>query len=439
MKRLISILVSMILVVGVLGGCSKKVNNEPTVGKDTTQTSITEAPKPTETTKPTEVAKEEPVITPTAIKVWHDNDQAMMDAIAETVNKALAADQITVTFEKKSGLTDQLKLYGNDEKNGPDLYLFAHDSLGTFAQMGILAPLTEVLSQDTLKDCIPMTLEAGVYQETQYLLPVYFETLLFMYNKALWKGEVPSTTEELYNYMVANTDTKNGTYAVVNQHSTAYNVAPFIYGFGGYIINEEANPGLSEQATMDAITYNEKFAKLEADGDYNTVTTLFNEGKAAAIIGGPWLMSGIKDAGIDLGIKALSEFKLPNGNGLAPFSGVQSIGVLKYAAASKKDALAKVLTAITSKEVAVRLASEFNCAPANSLAYDDAAVSSNAMVLAIKDTAVTAKPMPNIPEMGVMWGPTEALLAAVNKSGEEVTKAAEKYQKEALKAIADMK
>ena len=38
-----------------------------------------------------------------------------------------------------------------------------------------------------------------------------------------------------------------------------------------------------------------------------------------------------------------------------------------------------------------------------------------------------------------MWGPAECLLAAVNKSGEDVDTAAEKYQKEALTAIQDMK
>jgi len=89
-----------------------------------------------------------------------------------------------------------------------------------------------------------------------------------MYNKDLWEGEVPSTTEDLYAYMEAHTDTAAGTYAVVNQHSTAYNVSPFIHGFGGYIINEDAQPGLNLQETKDAITYNQKFAALQADGDY---------------------------------------------------------------------------------------------------------------------------------------------------------------------------
>lgn len=372
------------------------------------------------------------------ITAWHDNDEAMMNALADVVNEKLAGENITLRFEKKADVTGQIKLYGTDAANGPDMYLFAHDSLGGFAEMGILEPVGNLIDADKEKDLLPMTLEAASYKDEQYLMPVYYETLLFMYNKDLWEGDVPSTTEELYEYMVEHTDANAGTYALVNQHSNSYNVAPFINGFGGYIIDKDANPGLNLQETKDAIRYNKKFAELQADGDYNTVTALFNEGKAAAIIGGPWLVSGIKEAGIDLGIKSLCDFTLPNGEVMTPYSGVQCLGVLKYAAENKKAAITRVLEVLAEPEAGITLAKEFNCAPANMKAYEDADVASNEMILAMEKSAEKAVPMSNIPEMGVMWGPAESLLAAVNKSGEDIDTAADKYQEEALQAIADM-
>lgn len=429
MKRKLSALLCGALVVSSLTGCGGT-----TAGGNAATTSDS-ANAATESGQESEAAASSETV---EVKIWHDGDESIMQTIADCVNEQLQADAVQVTFEKKSGLTDQLQLYGTDEANGPDMYLYAHDSLGTFAEMGILAPVTDVIGDEVLGAMLPMTVEAGTYKDTQYLMPVYYETLLFMYNKDLWEGEVPSTTDELYDYMVAHTDTDEGTYAVVNQHSTAYNVAPVINGFGGYIIDKDANPGLNTAETIEAITYNQKFAALQADGDYNTVTALFNEGKAAAIVGGPWLISGIKEAGINLGIKSLADFTLPNGEALAPYSGVQSIGVLKYAAENKKDALAKVLTAIASPEVGIALANQANCAPANGKAYMDTDVASNEMIMAMKITAETAQPMPNIPQMSVMWGPAESLLAAVNKSGEDVETSAEKYQQEALTAIADM-
>lgn len=374
----------------------------------------------------------------TEISIWHDGDEAIMEMIENRVNEALGNDGITVKFEQKSGLTDQIKLYGNDEANGPDMYMYAHDSLGTFVEMGVLAPITDVIEESVYSDMLPMTLKAGNYKDSQYLMPVYFETLLFMYNKDLWQGEIPSTTEELYQYMESHTDTNTGTYALVNQHSTAYNVAPFINGFGGFIINDQSKPGLNDEKTMEAIEYNKKFAALEADGDYNTVATLFNEGKAAAIIGGPWLISGIKEAGINLGIQSLSDFVLPNGNALAPYSGVQGIGVMKYAAENKKEALAKVLEEIAKPQIGIDLAENSGCAPANQLSYDYTTIAQDEMIVAMRKTADTAQPMPNVAEMSVMWGPTESLLAAVNKSGKDVYEAAGQYQKEAETAITDM-
>ena len=424
----LSLLTACALTLGVLSGCSQNTtaenNSQPESSSDDNQTAPEE----------TQPANQDPVV----ITAWHDNDEIMMNALAEVVNQALTEDNITLRFEKKSDVTGQIRLYGTDAANGPDLYLFAHDSLGGFAEMGILEPVENLIDPAKEADLLPMTLEAATYKDVQYLMPVYYETLLFMYNKDLWEGDLPSTTEGLYDYMTAHTDAAAGTYALVNQHSTSYNVAPFINGFGGYIIDKDAHPGLDTQEMKEAIVYNSKFAALQADGDYNTVTTLFNEGKAAAIIGGPWLISGINDAGINLGIKSLSDFTLPNGNVMMPYSGVQCLGVLKAAAETKKEAIAKVLEVFTQPEAGVMLAQNFNCAPANSKAYEDAQVAANEMILAMEKTALNAVPMPNIPEMSVMWGPAESLLAAVNKSGEDVDSAASKYQQEALSAIADM-
>ena len=417
MKKRIALLLCTTMAIGMLSGCggNNNANNTADGNSDDKKSGETQE-----------------------ISIWHDGDEAIMQVIQDQVNEELNGENITVKFEKKTGLTDQIKLYGNDSENGPDMYMYAHDSLGTFVEMGVLSPITDVVGEDAYQNMLPMTLEAGQYKGEQYLLPIYYETLLFMYNKDLWEGEVPNTTEELYEYMTAHTDTDAGTYALVNQHSTAYNVAPVINGFGGYIIDENAKPGLNNEKTKESIEYNKKFADLEADGDYNTITTLFNEGKAAAIIGGPWLVSGIKDAGIDLGIKSLAEFELPNGNTLKPYSGVQGIGVMKHAAESKKDALEKVFTALADPKVGIALAEQSNCAPANQLSYEDEAVAENEMITAMKSTAEVAIPMPNIPEMSVMWGPAESLLAAVNKSGEDIDAAADQYQQEAETAIADM-
>lgn len=427
MKREICKILCGCMIAGLAAGCGEGPKEKQT------DSSVNEEASEAKTADKKESAGE------TNIKIWHDGDESIMDTMEKDVNEMLEEEGIRVSFEKKAALTDQLKLYGTDEVNGPDMYFYAHDSLGMLAEMGILAPISDILDTASLNgDLNEMTLEAVTYKDTQYMVPVYFETLLFLYNKGLWEGDVPDSTDELYAYMETHTDTEAGTYGVLNQHSTAYNVAPFINGFGGCIIDKEGNPGLNLPETIEAVAYNQKFAALQADGDYNTVTTLFNEGKAAAIIGGPWLLSGIKDAGIDLGMKSLSEFTLPNGKALAPYSGVQGVGVLKHSAGAKKDAVEKVLSALASEKVGEDLVVNNNCATANEKVYNNIDSADYEMVLTIRKTADTAEPMPNIPQMSVMWGPAEGFLAAVNKSNEDVSQAAEDFQKEAVTAISDI-
>lgn len=428
MRRKFSILLCGALVISTLAGCGTK----KAVTNTTDQTNQ-DGQNSTEVT----AEDKEDKIEAKSVTIWHDGDEGIMEVIANEINTSLAQENISVSFEKKTGLTDQLKLYGNDAENGPDMYLYAHDSLGTFAEMGILAPVTDFISAEDEANLLPMTIHASTYKGEQYLLPVYYESLLFIYNKDLWEGEIPNTTEGLYEYMQEHTDTAASTYAVVNQHSTAYNVAPVIYAFGASIIDENAVPGLNSEEMKEAIAYNQKFAALEGEGDYDTCVTLFNEQKAAAIIGGPWLISGIKEAGINYGIKSLADFTLPNGQALAPYSGVQGVGVLKHAE-SNKEAVTAVLKALCDSKVGISLAKEVSCAPANVESYMDEDVASNEMIMAMKATAETAEPMPNIPQMSVMWGPTESLLAAVNKSGADIATAADQYQKEAETAIADM-
>lgn len=72
--------------------------------------------------------------------------------------------------------------------------------------------------------------------------------------------EVPSTTEELYKYMQENT--KGGHYGFVEQHSTAYYAAGWLHAFGGYILNENGEPGLDDENTIKALEYHKKFVEL---------------------------------------------------------------------------------------------------------------------------------------------------------------------------------
>ena len=377
-----------------------------------------------------------PVEQESKIVIWHDKEEPVVAVLENYLNKQLP--DVEVVFEKKASLTDSLKLVGNDPTAAPDMFIFAHDKVGVFAEMGILSSVDEILPEETWEEYLPMTLAAATYKEELYQVPLYFETLLFLYNeKYMQIEEVPKTTDDLLVYMENNTG--RGRYGFVEQHSTAYYSAAWIHGFGGSIIEENGIPFEEGDAIKKALEYHLQFVELmPGETEYNTVNTLFLEGKADATIGGPWMVPSARDAGIELGIAVMPIIN-ETGLALAPYSGVQGVHVLKNAVASKPQEVKAVLEALMEPTVGVELALASGCAPANIACYEDEKVANDEMVLAMRSTAEIAVPMPNIPEMDVMWTVMSNLLTDVNLSGKEVGSSFDAAKRQAEDLINAMK
>ena len=374
--------------------------------------------------------------TATTITIWHDKEEKVAEVLQSELNQ-LAPD-IIVKLEKKEGLTEALKMVGNDPNSAPDMYFFAHDKIGVYAEMGILAPITDFIEQSVLDQFVPMTIKAAAYKGEVYQLPLYFETLLFLYNRRYMKeDDVPSTGGKLYQYMQEHT--KGGHYGFVEQHSTAYYAAGWLHAFGGYILNENGEPGLNKEETIRALEYHKKFVEMmPSESEYATVNVLFREGKAHATIGGPWLVSAVRESGIDIGIAPMPMIE-ETGRRIAPYSGVQGIHVLKTAAEKKKEAIGKVLQALTKESVGTAMAEVSGCAPAPKSCYNNPAVQQDEVVMAMYEAAQNVVPMPNVPEMDVVWTAAEKLLVDFNMSGRDVHASADAAQQQALDLIQKMR
>ena len=373
---------------------------------------------------------------PNEIVIWHDKE----DVVAQVLQEELSVlePELTIKLVRKDGLTDALKLVGNDPASAPDMYIFAYDKIGVYAEIGILAPITDFVSEEKLGEYVPVTVEAATYNDTVYQLPLYYESLLYMYNKDLMKEEdVPKTTEDLYIYMQKYT--KQGHYGFVEQHSTAYYSTPWIQGYGGQLITEDGKPNLTSDELKAALNYHKKFVSLmPGESEYNTVNTLFLEGMADSIIGGPWLVPSARDAGIELGfapMPTINSLKSP----LTPYMGVQGVHVLKVAQNNKKEAVAKVLDVLSKPEVGIKLANASGCAPANQKAYEDESVRNDEMVMMMKQIADSAKSMPNRPEMDVMWTVLGNLLVSINLNNGDIDEECNKWQAKAEQLFEAMK
>lgn len=372
---------------------------------------------------------------PNTIVIWHDKEDAVADVLKKQLD-TLSPD-INIKLEKKTDLTESLKMVGDDPKSAPDMYIFAHDKIGVYAEMGILAPITDIIPKKDLTAYMDKTIEAATYKGEIYQLPIYYETLLFMYNRLYMKDEdVPKTTEELYKYMQSHTS--GGHYGFVEQHSTPYYAAGWINGFGGQILDDNGKPHLNSEQVENALSYHKKFVKMmPGETEYSTVNTLFSEGMAHSTIAGPWMVPTVKEKGMDVGVAAMPTID-ETGTPIAPYMGVQGVQVLKNAAKNKTKAVKKVLEVLMKPEVEVELANASGCAPANESCYDLDDIKNDEVVMMMRQTADNAVPMPNLPEMDVMWTVLGDLLTDVNMSGEDIKTSADKAQQKAESLIKSM-
>ncbi|MBQ6716218.1 MAG: extracellular solute-binding protein [Clostridia bacterium] len=370
------------------------------------------------------------------VTIWHDKE----DKVIEVLQNALKGleNEVKVVFEKKTGLTESLKLVGNDANAAPDMYFFAHDKIGVYAEMGILTPITDILGENALDGYVNLASSGAEYKGKIYQMPLYFETLLFMYNKKYMKEEdIPKSTEQLYEYMVRKT--KYGHYGFVEQHSTPYYAAGWIHGFGASLISADGQPLLDTENVKKAVSYHKKFVSyMPGETEYAMVNTLFTSGMAHATIAGPWFVPTVRAAGIDVGVAPMPVVD-ETGLALAPYSGIQGLHVIKARYNKNADAIKTVLKALQSPEIMIALSKASGCAPAMEVCYENAEVKSDELIMAMRTTAENAYPMPNIPEMDVMWTVAGNLLTDVNMSGIDVEIAAENAQKKAEQLIEAMK
>ena len=377
-----------------------------------------------------------PATDASTIVIWHDKEDAVVEVLEKQLKESVP--DVNIVLEKKTDLTESLKMVGNNPSAAPDMYFFAHDKIGVYAEMGILAPITDIIPKEELSDYMDNCIDAATYKDEIYQLPIYYETLLYMYNrKYMHDDEVPATTEELYAYMQENTG--GGHYGFVEQHSTPYYAAGWINGFGGSLLDADGNPTLDSPEVKDALAYHKKFVELmPGETEYATVNTLFNEGMAHSTIGGPWLIPTVRQSGMDVGVAPMPVID-ETGNPIAPYMGVQGVHVLKIAAENKRESVEKVLRALMDPQLEVDLAKASGCAPAREECYQMPEVTEDEVVMAMKDTAEHAVPMSNRPEMDVMWTVTGNLLTDVNMTGKDIDASCEAAQEEAKKLVEAMK
>ncbi|MFH1176173.1 MAG: extracellular solute-binding protein [Acidobacteriota bacterium] len=320
---------------------------------------------------------------------------------------------------------------------GPDIFIFAQDRLGGWAESGkTIEPIDFFVDDATRARFIPSTVAAMTYHGTLYALPLNFKVLAMIYNTKL-VSKPPRTSGELVQLARSLTDAKTGRFGVAYWYSNFYFHAALMNAFGGGAFDASGKPILNcpeNIKSLELLTrWIEKDGFLPAEPSTALVTALFNDGKAAIVFNGPWFLGEIAKS-VDYSLAMLPTLDEAGGKPMRPWMTVE--GVYITGASKNKEAAYDVVSYLTDTPAAKILALEGRQTPANKDVYNDPQVGNDAIIKVFRAQVEVAVPMPNLAEMSMMWSPASSAMTAIVQKSSTPKPAMDQAQREVEAAVA---
>ncbi|WP_338788303.1 extracellular solute-binding protein [Metabacillus sp. FJAT-53654] len=376
--------------------------------------------------------------------VWEDIEKS--SGIKDAVAKFEEEHDVTVKVVEKAYAQqiEDLRLDG-PAGTGPDVLTMPGDQIGTAVTEGLIKELD--VSEDIQSIYTEVAMQSQKVDNKVYGLPKAVETTMLYYNKDLVsEEELPATLDEWYEFSKEVTDgEKFGFLALFDQIYYAQSV---LSGYGGYIFSKDdsgafdaADIGLNNEGAVEGAQYIQKFyqeglfpAGIIGEQGINVLESLFTEGKAAAIISGPWNIDPFTKAGVNFGVAKLPA--LSNGENMSSFVGVKSYNVSSY---SKNAELAEELVEFLANEENSKKRFEVTKeVPAVQALANDPVVAESEAAQAVAEQSQFSELTPNIPEMNEVWTPADAALQTI-ATGKAQPKAALDQAVETIKGQIEAK
>jgi len=371
------------------------------------------------------------------IVIWHGyrgGEKAAFEKVIDNFNKAQAGKiKVTTLAVPYDAFADKITAAVPRGK-GPDVFIFAQDRLGGWVAAGnTVEPLDFFLDPAIKGRYLKATLDAMTYQGTTYGLPLNFKVVTMIYNKKLVPTP-PKTTAELAAMAKKLTNAPAGKFGLAYWYSDFYYHAALMNGFGGGVFAGR-KPTLNTPQNVASLDFLLKWINqgfLPAEPSTALITSLFNEGRAGIVFSGPWFLGEIAK-GVDFGLAPLPTISEAGNKPMRPWITVE--GVYLAAPSKNKDAafeLAKYLTDVPAAKV---MALEGRQTPANKGVYADAQVAGDPILKAFRQQVDVAVPMPNLPEMSMVWSPATTAMNVIVKKAATPKAAMDQAQKEVVERI----
>ena len=383
---------------------------------------------------------------PSRLTLWEQMDPAQQKILHGQLDRYMAAHP-GIRVETNHFETEKLRTQFQTAAlagSGPDLVYGPSDQVGPFSIMGLIEPLETLFPPDTLAlftKASLATLDGHVYaladQVGNHLTLVYNEK--YVQQPALdteaWLAQLDSLTVD------EDGDGKIDRYGVVMNLSEPFWLAPWLGGYGGWVMDDEGKPTLDTLAMTGALAFIRGLVKrgvVPASCDYPLADTLFKQGKAAYIINGPWSWHGYREAGIEIELALMPKVSA-TGLWPVPMTSAKCYSVNAYLDPATKECTAALLAWLTGYEVQVDMARTLSVLPSNLKAREIPEFRTDPEMLTSNAQIAKGRLMPIVPEMRAIWDSMRPGYQDVMNGNMTPSEAAAFMQKRAVTMIARMK
>ena len=348
---------------------------------------------------------------PKGVVLWHaynGDERVALEATAAAWNTAHPDQPLTLVAVPYDAFADKLSS-AIPRGNGPDLFIYPQDRIGDWAAAAVIEPLEFWVDDARADRFTEQSLGAMAYHGSLWGLPMTVKSLVLYYRTDL-AAEPPKSTADLLA-LAAQLKARH-VYALAYPSPDLYAHAMWLHGYGGRVMDDDGNLTIATPQATQAMTFArslvaEGVAPEDAQGPL--IASMFNEGRAATVVSGPWFIPDI-GKGVPWKVTTLPIVS-ETGKPAAPF--VTAEGILMSARAKDKDAAFAVMDFLSGDASAVVRAKAGHQVVPNLHAYDDKELASDPTVGVFRAQLQHVVAMPNDPNMRRVWTPYRTALGEV--------------------------
>lgn len=360
----------------------------------------------------------------TSLNIWSDMSGAQSQLLTDQVKQFMQAYpgvKVNVTSYNPDELATEFQ-NATATGNGPDLVFTTSDNVSNFAAAKLIQPVDSLINtqQYAANAIAPSSLNGK-----QYGVPyIYGNTVVMLYNKKLVSA-LPTDTDQLIT-MARELTKRNGkasNIGMVMDINEPNNLTPWVYAYGGSLLNSQGQPDLNSSAMQQALGFFQQLVKDRvATANYNPaqnqsdyafrdgrlgfyITTdsnalnYLNSSKSSSTTKNNKTVEGV---GLDLGIAPLPKVTA-TGKNPSPFTDSEAMFVNAKTTGNGLQAAKDFFSFVATAQEQSYMATRYHLLPPTGAGLSSDAVKNDSFLSGLAAQLALDTPMPSQPQMQAVW------------------------------------